>query len=378
MFCRRCCPLVAVCAVAIHISLWSAGTAAATQGREVGGAPSIPDRLARLERALFSASADFPAAIRDLKAILAIDPRSRDAHVLLGIAYRGLGTQEFTAEAVAEFRQALALDLRHAPARLYLADAYRDLGRLERAREELQTALAQVPGNPQVLALLGDTERRLRNPARALELEEQALKVDQGFLQARYYFGLALLDLGKRDQAIRELEAVIQSGAPAAEPYLSLGTAYLDAQRVPEAIDVLTRGLRIDVSRPDLHIQLARALRTQGALAESEVELARAAAGHTRSRLDAQQVEFDLALERGLLKLAQRQLPSAVRAFETALALDPDHGATNRGLAEVYLLEGKYAPAAEHAARAEKAGAPLSEALRALLRKGRGGGPGPA
>jgi tetratricopeptide (TPR) repeat protein len=350
---------------------------AAAQGRSAGEI-STADRLARIQRELFSGTVDAQAAIRELKAVLAVDPQSHVAHVLLGIAYQSLGTQEFIAEAVAELRQALAIDPTDVPARLYLAYGYRDLGRLERAREELQTALAQAPGNPQVLALLGDTERQLKNPARALELEDRALSSNQNDLQARYYRGLALFDLGRHDEGIRELEQVVRSGAPAAEAYLALGAAYLDATRVREAIDVLTRGTELDPARPDVRVQLARALRMSGALAQSEAQLERAAAGRTGSRLEAQRLEFDLALEQGLLRLAQGQLPAAATALQKALTIDPDHGPANRGLAQVYLRQGNYALAAEHAARAEKAGAPLSDAERALLRQKGGGRLGPS
>ena len=69
-------------------------------------------------------------------------------------------------EAVAELRQALALDPAFVPARYFLAHIYLDLGRNERAREELDAALAQAPRNPQFLTLLGEVERQLKNPRR--------------------------------------------------------------------------------------------------------------------------------------------------------------------------------------------------------------------
>ena len=344
----------------------AAGASAQTAARAEA---STSDRLARVQRALFSGGADIHAAIRELKAILAIDPGSRDAHALLGIAYRGLGTQEFIAEAVAEFRQALAIDPHDAPTRLYLAYAYRDLGRLERAREELQTALAQAPGNPQVLALLGDTERQLGNPGRAVELARQALAADPQFVQARYYLGLALIDVGRREDGIREIEQVVRSGMPVADAYLALGTAYLEGNRVRDAIDILSRGVAIDASRPDLRIRLARALRTSGELAQAETQLAQAAAGRTGSRLEQQQLESDLALEQGLLRLAEGKLATAAGALQRVLKMDPDHGPANRGLATIYLRQGAYARAAEHAARADRAGAPLGDAERELLRQ---------
>src|SRR5262249_9230552 len=117
---------------------------AAAQNRPAAEAP-IPHRLMRIQRELFSGTANPREVIRDLQAILAIDEQSREAHLLLGLAYRALGTQEFIAEAVAELRQTLAIDPNQPPARLYLAYCYRDLGRLDRAREELQTALEQAP-----------------------------------------------------------------------------------------------------------------------------------------------------------------------------------------------------------------------------------------
>jgi tetratricopeptide (TPR) repeat protein len=343
------------------------------QGRATG-VSSIADRLVRIRQGLFSGTADVPAAILELKAILGIDPRSHEAHVLLGIAYRGLGTPDFIAESVAEFRQALAITPGDPQARLYLAYGYRDLGRLDRAREELQTALTSAPADIQILTLLGDVERQLQNPARALELEQRALAADPQSLQARFYLGLALMDLGRRSEGIAEIERVVRAGAPVADAYLALGTAYVDAGRAREAIAVLTRGTEIDRGRADLRIQLARALRETGALAEARAQLVLAAASHFGTQFEAQRTDFDLALEQGLVALAMGELPAASKAFQTALRMEPDNGPANRGMAVVYLRQAAYAKAADHAARAEKAGAPLSDADRALLRQKTGRG----
>lgn len=326
-------------------------------------------RLKRISAELFSGAATSDAAIRELKQILAIDPRAADAHLLLGIAYRAQGSQEFTGEAVAEFRQALALNPGLVPARVYLAQAYGDLGRQDRARQELEAALLQMPGNPQVMALLGNVERQLKNPRRAMELIGQALAADPSFAQARYYLGLALLDLGQRDDAIRELERVRQSGAKVADVYLALGSAYSEAGRFEEAADVLSQATQIDSVRPDVRIQLARAYRSTGKLDQAEQQLKYAAPERATTLLAAQYVEFDLHLEWGLLRLQQGQHEAAVVAFKKALDLDPDHGPANRGVAEVYLAQGLYALSSRHASLAEKLGFPLPEAKRALLKE---------
>jgi tetratricopeptide (TPR) repeat protein len=277
--------------------------------------------------------------MRELKQILAIDPRSAEGHMLLGIAYRTVGSQELIGESVAEFRQALDIDPSLVPVRLYLAHVYLDLGRAARAREELEHAIEQAPGNPELLAFLGETERQLRNPQRAAELTRRALQADQSNSQARYYLGLALYDLGQRDDAIKELERVVGSGPRAADPYLALGKAYLDSGRVPDAVRTLEQGIRVDPKGPELHIELARAYRSSGLLDKAEAQLTLADPKHTgappMSDYLRQQVDLDFYLERGLLDLKRGRLTTASDAFKKVLAMDPNNDRAARGLAEV-------------------------------------------
>jgi tetratricopeptide (TPR) repeat protein len=337
-------------------------------------AAPIRERLKRIQNGLFAGTANPDRAIKELKAILAVDPGSAEAHLLLGIAYRSAGSTELMGEAVAELRQALALNPGFVPAHFYLAHIYLDLGRSERARDELQTGLAQSPGNPQFMALLGEAERQLKNPTRSVELNREALKLDASSQESRYYLGLALFDLGKRDEAIVELERVVQAAPNVVDPYLSLGTAYVEAGRFDNALKVLQQGLRIDPARPELRIQMARAYRSKGLLdsADGQLRLAQPKGKVLGASIfQHQQIEFDFYLEQGLLRMQRGQLEPAAAAFRRVLEMDPNHGPTNRYLAEVYLLQGSYARAAEHAARAGKAGSPLPEDKRKALEKHR-------
>jgi cytochrome c-type biogenesis protein CcmH/NrfG len=335
---------------------------------------SIQDRLKRVQDGLFAGTAKPDQAIRELKAILAVEPGSAEAHLLLGIAYRSAGSSDLMGEAVAELRQALALNPGFVPAHFYLAHIYLDLGRAERARDELQTGLSQSPGNPQFMALLGEAERQLKNPARSVELNREALKLDASSGESRYYLGLALFDLGKRDEAIAELERVVQAAPNVVDPYLSLGTAYVEARRFDDALNVLRQGVRIDPARPELRIQMARAYRSKGLLDSADAQLRLAqpkGSALAASMFQHQQIEFDLYLEQGMLRMQRGQLEPAAAAFRKVLEMDPNHGPTNRYLAEVYRQQGAYARAAEHAARAEKAGSPLPEDKRRALEKHR-------
>src|SRR5262245_9838811 len=106
---------------------------------------TVDERLKRVAEDVFSRTDRVDADIAELKAILAIEPRSAQAHMLLGIAYRTKASSDLMGEAAGELRQALEIDPSLIPARLYLAHLYLDLARPERAREELQSALAQMP-----------------------------------------------------------------------------------------------------------------------------------------------------------------------------------------------------------------------------------------
>jgi Tfp pilus assembly protein PilF len=82
-----------------------------------------------------------------------------------------------------------------------------------------------------------------------------------------------------------------------------------------------------------------------------------------------QQVQSSFYLELGLVRLQQGQLDAAAAALQKMLDMDVNHGPANRHLAEVYLLQGFYTLALEHATRAEKLGFPLPEDKRKALQE---------
>lgn len=330
---------------------------------------TVQQRLDLVRTEVFTRPDRANESVRELHQLLSVNPSLAEAHLLLGLVHVGRGTPEMQAEAVAEFRQALAIDSRLTPARFYLARVYMELGLIERAREELLVILDQTPRQPQFMAVLAETERRLGRPARAIEVAGDALTVDPAFSEARYYLGLALLDLGRRDEAIAQLERVIRDRPDSADAHLSLGAAYLDAGRIDPAIAALTRGIQLAPPKPDAFIYLARAYRLKGVLTRAQELLDRALPPGTVMQASAyyQQIETDLAVEQGLLHLDQKQFAAARRSLEDATTLNPAHGPAHQHLATVYLRLGLAARAAEAAAAAERLGAPVTAATRAAI-----------
>lgn len=318
--------IFASCATVLH------GVAAGQTARP----PSIQEKLNRVATDLFSAAPHPVEAIRQLKAILAVDPGLAEAHMFLGIAYRAQGSPEFMGEAVAELRQALALKPALTLARMTLAHVYLDLARADRAREELAIALEQTPGHPQILAMSGEAERQLGHPLRSTELNRQALKIDATFAQARYFLALALMDLQQHAEAVREMELVVKSGANPADAYLGLGTAYLGARQVDAAIAALNEAARHDPGRPQTHIKLSSAYRLKGLLdrAVKELQLAMPKATAGLSALY-QNVESDLYMEQGLVRMQQGRLEAAAESFRKVLDADSGHAPAKQQLAEI-------------------------------------------
>jgi tetratricopeptide (TPR) repeat protein len=308
-------------------------------------AATTAQRINRIGADLFSPSPHPTEAIAELKSILAAEPDSAEAHMLLGLAYRIQGQPDLLGEAVAELRQALALKPDLGVARLSLARIYLDMARPGRARDELTTALEAAPNHPQVLALLGEAERHLGNTKRAIELLRQALSVDPSAAQARYYLGLALTDAGEHAAAIQELQQVVKSGVNGAEANLGLGSALLAAGRSKEAVAALRESVRLDPARAEARVWLARAYRVNGQLAEAVKELAAAAPSPASLAGLYTNVQVDYHLEEGLIRLAQGRLDAAAAAFEKVLALDGTNGPAREKLAEVHKRRQQRAPA---------------------------------
>jgi tetratricopeptide (TPR) repeat protein len=329
-------------------------------------ASSPKDRLDRIRSQVYASPTGLRDAVPELQQILAADPSIAEAHLLLGAAYRTAGTEIMMGEAKAELQQAIELDPGLIAARLLLAQTYFDLGRYENARDEANIALRQVPGQAQFLAILGEAERHLGDPVKAKALASLALQADSTLTQAHYYRARAILDLGERDDAIKELEGVVRSGAEVPDVFLYLGIAYIDASRLDEAVASLTEGASLAPTSREMTIELARAYRLKGQLADAEQQLTQAKSTETNVQVtpEYQRVETLLNLEWGLLRLKQGRLQAAATALNTAITMNPNDGASHRALAEVYLRQGAYAKARDEAAQAKTLGAPLAADLQ--------------
>lgn len=294
--------------------------------------------------------------IREVKRVLAADPRSAPAHMLLGLAYVALGSTDRIADAKAELQQALDLDPELLWARFYLARLYFDQGLSEKAQEQLERGLKQSPGLPHFLSLLGEVRRELGDPGASVELNRRALDAGITMTPAHYFLGLAYLDLKQEQAAMAEFEKAIQSPLVTPETYNALASLYIKRQRFAAAEELCRKAIALDRSRPDAYLNLARVYNGQNA-SDKALEVLRAALREGKEFPATeyyQGVQADLAVERGVAYTAKRMYAPAIEEYARALDFDPRRAVIHRRLAELYRQKGDPAGAALHTKEADK------------------------
>jgi tetratricopeptide (TPR) repeat protein len=294
-------------------------------------------------------------AIRECKGVLATDPRSAPAHMLLGLAYRAQGNA-MIAEAKAELQQALDLDPELLWARFYLAQVYLDQGLSEKAQEQLERGLKQRPGLLAFLSLLGEVRRQRGDPGASLELNRKVLEADATITPAHYFLALAYLDLKQEQAAMAEFEKVIHTPYVTPEMYNALASLYIKKQQFAKAEDLCRKAIALDRSRPDAYLNLARVYNAQHA-SDKALEVLRAALPEGKEFPASeyyQELQADLAVERGAAYTAKKMYALAIDEYAHALDFDPRRAVIHRRLAELYLRMGDPARAALQTKEADK------------------------
>jgi tetratricopeptide (TPR) repeat protein len=308
-------------------------------------------------------------AIRECKDVLALDPRSAPAHMLLGQAYLAQGSIAMLAEAKAELQQALELDPNLLWARFYLARIYIDLGLDQKAKEQLELGLKARPDVPHFLSLLGEVRRKLGDPAASLDLNHKALQIDSTMTPAHYYSALAYLDLKQEDTAISELEKSVNSPYVTPEMYVALAALYIKRQRFADAESLCRKAIALDASRPEAYLNLARLYNAQHASdkALQAVRIGLPDGKQLPATAFYQKLQADIFVELGIAYQAKGMVSQAIDAYSRAVEFDSTLGVAHRRLAELYLRKGDATRAVEHAREAEKLGDPIEPSLRGKI-----------
>lgn len=352
-----------------------------------GLAPADAQRVAELFAQARSAVTDarFEAALADLDAALAIDPRRADLHFLRGRALLRLGRH---AEARKSFVRARDEDVAPLRALSVIEDAVRETAASAPVPFVDFTALLDarapdgIPGDDLFLDHVHPTIEANRELALALldlliargvvspgrgwgpDAVAEVVRRVEGRLDAKAH-GAALRNVakvlgwaGKVDEAERaalRAEALAPSDASA---QVQLANALAHRGELAGAEQRLRRALELEPSLAEAHLVLGNLLLRRDVRDEARTHFRAALAANARS---------DRA-ETGLGVLAARDgdLEAARRHFEAALRLSPDGVDAHNNLGRLLYEQGDLAGARTHFERA-LAGDPELEPARSLL-----------
>lgn len=144
-----------------------------------------------------------PEAVETFKKVEALEPRSAEARLNVGIALADAGKLD---EALVEFTEALRLEPGSASAHYNRGRVLRDLGRLNEAASELDAA----DSIPQALFLHATVEQQLAHHDRAASLLRRVIAAEPANTRACFALGQNLQRSGKDEEAIAAWKQCLQ------------------------------------------------------------------------------------------------------------------------------------------------------------------------
>ena len=137
--------------------------------------------------------------------------------------------------AEASFRAALEIDAQTVGAHVNLADLKRTQGDDQGARKVLLDALDLIPNEVSLLYALGLLEVRAGNYRTALGYLKDSADLEEGGLQYRYVYAVALHDMGHISEAIEELKAALEYSKYSSDVLYALAAYSFEIARYADA-----------------------------------------------------------------------------------------------------------------------------------------------
>jgi predicted O-linked N-acetylglucosamine transferase (SPINDLY family) len=285
---------------------------------------------------VLASTGDLAGAIEAFRRALSIDPQRVEALSNLGFALWHTGA---AAEAIAALRSAHVVEPEDPQAASNLAAALINSGASEEAIGILEEACARFPADRRFAenlalacsnvgaSLLGGDE-----PERALQMCRQALTSDASCFEATVNAGRALAKLERFDEAIEMLTRGVKLRPENAEVHYELSVALYDRGRLDQSIEASRDSIRLDPSDWRPYNCLGSAYRVCGRLPESVAAFTQA--------LEIRPYEPIVWNNLGLALNVGGDIDAALDALTHALELQPDLSTARSNLGNVHKNRG--------------------------------------
>ena len=190
-------------------------------------------------------------------------------------------------------------------------------GRIAEAEQAVRHALQVDPRHVDSLHLLGVIAGYVGQPQVSLTLFEQALALRPDFASAHANRGVALLALGRREDATASLRRAVELDPQHLHGWHSLGNALGAASDLTGAEAALRQALAINPGYYEARNNLGQALQQQGRLDEAIEAFTEA----LRGAPEAAAMHYNL----GVAYQIVGQIEEALACYRQALALKPDY-----------------------------------------------------
>ena len=261
-------------------------------------------RYAYLNAVVMARQGDLNAARADLERARGVLARFNigelvkqpEALLLAGMIEAGLGNVE---QARVRLERYVAINPRHGQSRLMLARIYLQQNRRKSALDVLRPLFIGPGTRPEVYGLAGVASMALGEHETARRYLERAVELAPDNVEFRTQLGISLLRTGRREAAVKDLQAAFADSGSSIRPGVILAMHHLSRGENAAAYDLAT------------------------AMAQRQPDSS---------------VPYNIG---GNALLGQGVLDAARIAFEEALSRDPDYLPAHYNLANVDLLEGK-------------------------------------
>jgi tetratricopeptide (TPR) repeat protein len=216
---------------------------------------------------LYYESQQYATAVIAYRNALQIDRRFGPARLGLARTYERMGE---TARALAEYTQAADLLPEDTAVQLTAAEYLLAAGRLDEGKAYAERVLQRDARNARALVILGNAFAGLREPDKAIEQIEEALRIDPFKAAAHASLGMLRLKQGQIDAAEKAFRSTVEYEPRWVPGHLALANHYWATGRLTEAERSLRTALDLEPSNPLTHQTMVLFYVTTGRAAQAE------------------------------------------------------------------------------------------------------------
>jgi tetratricopeptide (TPR) repeat protein len=302
--------------------------------------PNFPQAYLDLGQVLLETRA-YDQAVAALNRALELDPESAPAHLQLGFAFLAQG---YADQAIPHLQKAKSVGA--------LGIAFIAVGRYQEAIANLSAALAQRPGDPDVLYYLARASGLLSKQS-----SDQLMATHADSARAHQSMGENYYVLRQMPQAEKELDSAIKQRPDLPGLHLELGLVYAGSSQWPRAEEAFRAEATLQPGNAEAAYRLGTALLQEGKHHEARLELERA------DKLQPDMPETLYSLGKAASLEGESGQALAEKSWTRLLAIEKDSSLAAQahfGLAALYRKQGKSVQAQQETQAFQKLQSTLS------------------